>query len=89
MTAFLPKARAPDVTAIHAELVDLLASLRAREKTVIESHLLKGKPLSEISRMLRITKERVRAIETKALFRLRWAVEHGEPLFAERQGEEP
>jgi RNA polymerase sigma factor (sigma-70 family) len=73
----------PDVTAYHAELVDLLNGLKAREKSVVEGHFLKGKPLSEIADMLRITKERVRQIEAKALFRLRWAVEHGEPLFAE------
>jgi len=78
----------PDVTAFHAELVDLLKRLKAREKTVLEGHFLKGKPLSEIAGMLRLTTERVRQIETKALFRLRWAVKHGEPLFAEGQGEE-
>ena len=78
----------PDVTTYHAELVDLMEGLKKREKTIIEEHFLKDKTLEEIAGMLRVTAERVRQIETKALFRLRWAVEHREPLFAEAQGEQ-
>lgn len=76
-----------DATAYHAEIVGLLERLKAREKTILNEHFLKGKPLSEIARILRTTKEAIRRTETKALFRLRWAVEHGEPLFAKRQRE--
>ncbi|MGD0230169.1 MAG: sigma-70 family RNA polymerase sigma factor [Syntrophorhabdales bacterium] len=71
-----------DVTAFHAELLDLLKRLKAREKTVIEERFLKDRTLNEVGVMLGATAEIVRRIETKALFRLRWAVVHEEPFFA-------
>jgi RNA polymerase sigma factor (sigma-70 family) len=77
-----------DAATYQTQILDLLKSLKTREKVIVEEHFLKDRTLGEIAGMLRVGAERVRQIETKALFRLRWAVEHGEPFFAERQGEQ-
>jgi len=60
---------------LHKELIDLLGELPERERRVLELRfgLLDGvvRTLEEVGKEFKVTRERIRQIEAKALFRLR------------------
>jgi RNA polymerase sigma factor (sigma-70 family) len=69
--------RKPRLDAVRAGLEEHLAVLPERERVVLVEHYGldvetgRGKTLSQIGRLLGVTKERVRQIEAAALSRLR------------------
>jgi RNA polymerase sigma factor (sigma-70 family) len=63
---------------VHGKLPNLVSSLDARERQVLRLRFEKGLAYTEVGAKLKISRERVRQIEQKALARLRELMTNGE-----------
>lgn len=72
----------PESALLRAEgvgrLLSALSSLTPRERAVVRAHYFEGRPLGEVARELGVSKSWASRIHTRALRRLRAAIELGE-----------
>ncbi len=63
-----------DETAFYNQVREMLDHLSSRERTIIALRFWHGLTLEEIGSRVNVTKETARKIETRALRKLRWAI---------------
>ena len=67
----LPFYRGTELRQLRQRIVDLVNSLPAQERTVVQRHYFQEVPFEEIARMLGLTKGRISQIHKKAIARLK------------------
>jgi RNA polymerase sigma factor for flagellar operon FliA len=70
----VPFYRSAELRQLRARLAQVVESLPAQERTVVQCHYLQDMPFEQVATMLRLTKGRISQIHKQALLRLRGAL---------------
>jgi len=75
-----------DLGALHGQLTALVDRLRERDREVIRGKFYQGATLSELGRLLCLSRQRICQIEARALFLLRRVIRDNDPLCCMSRG---